>query len=173
MYDGTVSAAGTKDWLGQSYYEGHFNDKGQYHGGGHLIATNGDEYLGEFRENLYSGYGKLIYALTGNIYEGEFKNGVPEGRGKLTEAASTGNVYTGGFKDGKKHGEFTLTGNVTDEDQSCCHICYDKDITTAFYDCGHVVACRDCAAQIDTCPVCRRRVVARLQLYGVRVCNNG
>ncbi|KAF2160742.1 hypothetical protein M409DRAFT_70271 [Zasmidium cellare ATCC 36951] len=171
MYDGKVASAGTKDWLGQAYYEGHFNEHGAFHGGGHHIATNGDEYLGEFRDGEYSGYGKLIYALTGNIYEGEFKNGRPEGRGKLTEASSTGNVYEGGFRDGKKHGDFVLTGKVTDEDQSHCHICYDKDITTAFYDCGHVVACRDCAAQIDVCPVCRRRVVARLQLYGVRVSN--
>jgi len=42
-------------------------------------------------------------------------------------------------------------------------------MNTAFYECGHVVACKECAAQIEDCPVCRKRVLARLELYGVKV----
>lgn len=162
------STQGTRDWLGRPYYEGRWMDGKHYHGGGHLIDTNGDEYLGEFRNNKKEGYGKFIEAATGDIYEGQFANDVFHGKGKMVER-TTGNVYSGHFKDGRKHGEFVLTGTVTDEDKSCCTICYDKEINTAFYDCGHVVACRDCAVQIDNCPVCRKPVVNRLQLYGVRM----
>ncbi|SMR60023.1 unnamed protein product [Zymoseptoria tritici ST99CH_3D1] len=158
---------GTVAWLGRAYYEGHWRDR-LYHGGGHLIATNGDEYLGRFHNGLQHGYGKMIYAGTGDIYEGEWAEGRHHGKGKLTEDA-TKNVFEGSWKEGRKHGEFVLKGNVTEEDKSQCTICYDREITTAFYDCGHVVACRECASVIENCPVCRRRVVARLQLYGVKL----
>lgn len=158
---------GTSDWLGRAYFQGELFNR-QFHGGGHYISTTGDEYLGRFEHGRFHGYGKLIYANTGDIYEGDFVKGEPHGKGKLVELSS-GNVYTGMFKEGHKHGEFTLTGTVTEEDKSSCHICYEQPMSTAFYDCGHVVACRDCAAKIDICPVCRRRVLARLQLYGVRI----
>jgi hypothetical protein len=154
-------------WLGRAYFEGHWKD-GAYHGGGHLIDTNGDEYLGSFQHGLQHGYGKMIYAGTGDVYEGEWAEGRHHGRGKLTEH-TTGNIFEGSWKEGRKYGEFVLRGKVTEEEKSMCTICYDREITTAFYDCGHVVACRECAAQLEDCPVCRRRVVARLQLYGVRL----
>jgi hypothetical protein len=62
-----------------------------------------------------------------------------------------------------------LKGQVTEEERGLCTICYEQEMTTAFYDCGHVLACKDCAAKIDNCPICRRRVVGRLQLYGVKM----
>ena len=139
-----------------------------YHGEGHLIAMNGDEYIGAFLAGLKSGQGKIIYAHTGNTYEGQWAEDQHHGQGILTEA-KTGNVFEGGWKHGKKSGQFVLKGTVTDEDKGCCSICYDKEINTAFYDCGHVVACRECANKIDQCPICRRRVVARLELFGVKM----
>lgn len=157
----------TIDCLGRDYYSGQLLGS-SYHGEGHLITMNGDEYTGFFRCAKQEGYGKMTYASTGNIYEGEWSEGQHNGQGKLTEAA-TGNVFEGGWKDGKKHGQFVLKGSVTEEDKGCCTICYINEISTAFYDCGHVVACKDCAARIDNCPVCRRRVVGRLQIYGVKM----
>jgi hypothetical protein len=62
-----------------------------------------------------------------------------------------------------------LRGTVTEDDKGCCQICYSRKMNTAFYECGHVVACKECAAQIEDCPVCRKRVLARLELYGVKV----
>jgi hypothetical protein len=165
--NGSDLEKGVVAWLGRAYYEGHWKER-VYHGGGHLIDTNGNEYLGSFKDGLQHGYGKMIYAGTGDIYEGEWAEGRHHGRGKLTEDV-TKNVYEGSWKEGRKHGDFVLKGKVTEEDKSQCTICYDREMTTAFYDCGHVVACRECAAQIDSCPVCRRRVVARLQLYGVKL----
>lgn len=46
---------------------------------------------------------------------------------------------------------------------------YFAEINVAFYECGHVLACKECAAQIENCPVCRKRVLARLELFGVKV----
>ena len=155
------------DHLGREFYEGQMVGS-KYHGQGHLIAMNGDEYIGQFRDGQKSGHGKMIYSSTGNIYEGEWAEDEHHGNGKLTEAA-TGNVFEGGWKQGKKHGQFVLKGTVTDEDKGCCSICYDKEISTAFYDCGHVIACKDCAHKIDSCPVCRKRVLARLELFGVKM----
>ncbi len=157
----------TIDVLGREYYHGQMKNS-VYHGQGTLIGMNGDQYTGSFVYGRKSGSGKIIYALNGNVYEGEWLDNEPHGRGKLTEAA-TGNVFEGGWKHGKKHGEFVLKGTVTDEDKGCCSICYERDINTAFYDCGHVVACKGCAAMIENCPVCRRRVVARLELFGVKL----
>lgn len=162
-----VNGRGIRDWLGRPFYEGEWNDS-EYHGNGHLIETNGDEYTGEFRDGRRHGWGKVIQSSTGDVYEGTWEDSKMHGKGKLIEK-STGNVFEGNFREGKKHGDFVLRGTVTDEDKSTCQICYDNPITTAFYDCGHVLACSECAAQVNSCPMCRKRVVARLQLFGVRV----
>ncbi|KAK4540943.1 hypothetical protein LTR36_008451 [Oleoguttula mirabilis] len=157
----------TFDCLGRDYYSGQMLGS-DYHGEGHLIAMNGDEYTGSFSRGKQQGVGRMVYASTSNIYEGEWHDGQHHGHGMLTEAAN-GNVFEGGWENGKKHGQFVLKGSVTEEDKSCCTICYANEITTAFYDCGHVVACKDCAARMDNCPICRRRVVGRLQIYGVKM----
>lgn len=157
----------TIECLGRDYYKGSMLQH-KYHGEGHLIYMSGDEYIGSFVAGEKSGHGKMIYARTGNIYEGNWLQDQHHGHGTLTEA-KTKNVFEGGWKHGKKHGTFVLKGEVTDEDKGCCSICYDKEINTAFYDCGHVLACRECAYKIDTCPVCRRRVVGRLELFGVKM----
>ncbi|KAK0911268.1 hypothetical protein LTR02_003484 [Friedmanniomyces endolithicus] len=157
----------TIDSLGHDYYRGSmFGDK--YQGQGHLVSMSGDEYIGAFYQGKQEGHGKMVYALTGNVYEGQWLAGQHHGHGTLTEVA-TGNVFEGGWREGKKHGQFVLRGLVTEEDRGLCTICYEREMTTAFYDCGHVLACRECAARIDNCPICRRRVVGRLQLFGVKM----
>ena len=155
------------DHMGREYYHGQMLGN-KYHGEGHLIAMTGDEYNGTFRDGVKCGRGTITYASTGNIYEGEWEDDDHHGQGTLTEF-KTGNVFEGGWNNGKKHGQFVLKGTVTEEDKGCCSICYDKEITTAFYDCGHVIACRECAHKIDSCPVCRKRVLARLELFGVKL----
>lgn len=66
---------------------------------------NGRVYSGEFRGNLFHGYGTLTFA-GGKTYTGDFENGQMHGFGKLT--FSTGN-YLGEFKLGRFHGQGTLT----------------------------------------------------------------
>ncbi|KAK5712971.1 hypothetical protein LTR17_017750 [Elasticomyces elasticus] len=155
------------DCIGTNYYDGEMFGN-CYQGHGHLITMSGDEYLGNFSQGRQEGHGKMIYASNGDVYEGEWKAGQRHGHGTFTEA-STKNVFEGGWKEGKKHGHFVLKGEVTEEDRGLCTICYEREMTTAFYDCGHVLACGNCAAKIDNCPICRRRVVGRLQLYGVKM----
>ncbi|KAM0719168.1 hypothetical protein Q7P37_005073 [Cladosporium fusiforme] len=159
----------TVNFFSGDYYQGStLLEDTVYHGQGHMIHTNGDEYKGEFVDGLPSGKGTMTYATSGNIYTGDWLEGKHHGQGIYTELA-TGNVFEGGWKEGKRSGQFVLRGIVTDEDKGRCQICYEKDMTTAFYECGHVLACKECAAQIETCPVCRKRVLARLELYGVKV----
>ena len=162
-----VNPSCTIEHLGREYYKGSLLGD-SYHGEGHLIYMNGDEYIGSFVAGEKSGYGKMIYARTGNIYEGQWLQDQHHGQGKLTEAKS-GNIFEGGWKHGKKSGQFVLKGTMTDDDKGCCSICYDREITTAFVDCGHVIACRECAYKIEACPVCRRPVRQRVELFGVKM----
>ncbi|KAK3673612.1 hypothetical protein LTR78_006517 [Recurvomyces mirabilis] len=155
------------DSLGREWYSGEmFGDK--YQGQGHLVTTSGDQYVGNFYQGKYEGRGRIVYASTGDIYDGEWLGGKHHGQGSLLEVA-TGNVFEGGWKEGEKHGEFLLRGKVTEEDRGHCTICYERKLTTAFYDCGHVLTCKECAEKLDTCPVCRRKIHARLQIYGVKM----
>ncbi|KAK5111204.1 hypothetical protein LTR62_005232 [Meristemomyces frigidus] len=157
----------TRDSLGQDWYHGTMLAE-KYHGEGHLITMSGDQYTGSFSHGLPSGHGTKIYADTGNVYTGTWHAGAQHGRGRLTEA-STGNVFDGSWAHGSKTGQFVLTGTVTEEDRGRCTICFDRKLSTAFYDCGHVVACKECAARVEICPVCRKRVLARLVVWGVRM----
>ncbi|KAL1590553.1 hypothetical protein WHR41_00603 [Cladosporium halotolerans] len=159
----------TVNFFSGEYYQGSaLVDSTTYHGEGHLIRANGDEYTGTFAQGFPSGKGTITYAATGNTYTGDWVEGKQDGQGTYAERA-TGNVFEGGWREGKRSGSFVLRGTVTDEDKGRCQICYEKDMTTAFYECGHVLACKECAAQIEICPVCRKRVLARLELYGVKV----
>lgn len=84
-------------------YEGQFVE-GNRHGRGKLEKTNGDVYIGFFREDIMEGLGIYKWA-SGNRYEGEFKNNKPNGRGSLV--SHEGKKINGLFKDGKL--EKTLT----------------------------------------------------------------
>ena len=84
------------------------------------LNTEDGQYIGETKNGVPDGRGKLIYNgdLTGDIYEGDFKNGLPEGKGKFFHR--NGNIYEGDmikdkadgrgifyFNDGKRfEGEF-------------------------------------------------------------------
>lgn len=37
-----------------------------------------------------------------------------------------------------------------------CKICYSSEYNTAFFPCGHVVACTKCASSVTKCPLCRK-----------------
>ncbi|KAM4816663.1 E3 ubiquitin-protein ligase MYLIP isoform X2 [Urocitellus parryii] len=39
-----------------------------------------------------------------------------------------------------------------------CMVCCEEDIDSTFCPCGHTVCCESCAAQLQSCPVCRSRV---------------
>ena len=55
------------------------------HGKGIVYDKNSNIiYEGDFVNDKYEGYGKLIYE-NGSYYIGSFKNGIPNGEGRLHE----------------------------------------------------------------------------------------
>ena len=67
--------------------------------------SNGNEYYGDFINNLKNGKGKLYYN-NGNIYEGDFKDDVKEGKGKYY--FTNGYSYKGDWKNDKREGKGIL-----------------------------------------------------------------
>ena len=79
--------------------------------------------------------------------------------------AGTGNTYTGGWRRGKRHGKGTMRYEVADEEMALCKICYEVEMDALLFDCGHVVACEECAKMVECCPVCRRDVKAVVRIW--------
>ncbi|KAJ8403037.1 hypothetical protein AAFF_G00359530 [Aldrovandia affinis] len=46
-----------------------------------------------------------------------------------------------------------------------CMLCCEEEIDSAFCPCGHMVCCRGCAAQLQSCPVCRTEVEHVQHIY--------
>ncbi|KAI4255671.1 MAG: hypothetical protein LQ352_002452 [Teloschistes flavicans] len=129
---------------------------GLIHGQGTIISPSGDVYTGNFVSNARSGQGTMAYS-NGDTYVGSFAANDREGQGTMTYN-TTNNVYEGGWKKGRRHGKGTMKFEVADEEMQICKICYENEIDAVFYDCGHVVACEECARQVDHCPICRKGV---------------
>lgn len=55
--------------------------------------SNGDKYIGEFKNGLYEGTGNLMVESKGFQYAGQFKNGKAEGEGKLKVNLFIINMY--------------------------------------------------------------------------------
>ena len=76
-----------------------------YHGEGKLTTTKGDVIVGEFINGLPDG--PISASMSdGEKYVGQMKEGEYDGFGELTRA--DGVKYSGGFKDGGYHGKGTL-----------------------------------------------------------------
>ncbi|KAK4692119.1 hypothetical protein P7C71_g5021, partial [Lecanoromycetidae sp. Uapishka_2] len=144
-------------------YENLEQVNGRAHGSGTLVTLSGDAYDGQFVSGTKSGTGEMRYA-NGDTYVGEWRANEPNGQGTMVYA-KTGNKYTGGFKKRKRHGKGTMDFQVADEEMALCKICYEGEMDALFYDCGHVVACEECARQVDVCPVCRRAVRAVVRIW--------
>ena len=85
-------------------------------GYGTYIYFNGNEYVGEFKNDEMNGQGTLTYGpgkWEGYKYIGEFKNNQINGQGTLTFAK--GSKYVGEFKNGNAHGQGTYTHPNGDE----------------------------------------------------------
>lgn len=46
-----------------------------------------------------------------------------------------------------------------------CKICYSCEYNTAFFPCGHVVACAKCASSVTKCPMCRKPFEHVIRVY--------
>ncbi|KAL9601645.1 MAG: hypothetical protein Q9219_002365 [cf. Caloplaca sp. 3 TL-2023] len=125
-------------------------------GQGTRITMAGDAYVGGWVDNRKSGYGTMAYA-SGDTYTGEWAADERDGHGTMVYGG-TKNVYEGGWRKGRRHGKGVMRYEVADEEMALCKICYENEMDALLYDCGHVVACEECARQVDCCPVCRKGV---------------
>ncbi|KAF2866459.1 hypothetical protein BDV95DRAFT_529194 [Massariosphaeria phaeospora] len=154
----------THSHFSSQYYRGDIQN-GHRHGHGYRIYHSGATYDGTFRLSLRHGHGLYTFQ-NGDTYDGDWVANQQHGTGTFVEAA-TGNTYVGGWKNDKKFGEGVTRWKVAQETERLCRICWEESADAAFYDCGHVVACLSCARRVDTCPVCRKRVLSAMKLYYV------
>ena len=97
---------GTISFTNGDKYVGEFKD-GHYHGHGTAVAGgNGNKYVGEFRVGKYHGHGTVTFP-NGDNYVGEVKDDKYHGHGTLTWA--NGDKYVGEWRYGKRHGQGTGT----------------------------------------------------------------
>jgi hypothetical protein len=154
----------TYDYFSSEYYKGEIVN-GYPHGHGIQIYHSGATYNGSFR--LGQRYGHGLYTFqNGDTYDGDWVDNQQHGTGTYVEAAS-GNTYVGGWQNDKKFGAGVTHWKNAQESERLCRICWDGEAEAAFYDCGHVVACLTCAREVQTCPVCRKRVLSSMKLYYV------
>ncbi|KAI4114889.1 MAG: hypothetical protein LQ345_004416 [Seirophora villosa] len=152
---GYLASHAANNYFGQAYSSCAVSF-GVRHGQGTMISTNGNAYVGNWVFDQRSGQGTMAYA-SGDTYMGDFVEDEKDGRGKMVYG-KTNNVYEGGWKKGRRHGKGVMTYEVADEEMATCKICYENEMDALFYDCGHVVACEECARQVEICPVCRKSV---------------
>ena len=150
--------------FGKGYYKVNCKHN-NFHGHGYRIFLSGAEYTGEYRLNVFHGLGRMVYA-NGDEYNGYWADGLRHGQGRFVEAA-TGNTYVGEWRKDRQFGEGVTTWKVADVSERLCRICWDASADSAMYDCGHVVACLECAKRVENCPVCRRRVISAMKLFYV------
>ncbi|ORX53912.1 hypothetical protein BCR36DRAFT_284289 [Piromyces finnis] len=124
--DNLMSGLGRFEWTNGLLYEGEFN-KNSINGIGKYIWKNSNSYIGnvenfirngygeytnnilkknyvgEWKNGKFNGYGILKYDPKGkSYYEGEWLNNNKHGKGKMVYAS--GNVYTGDWKNNLKDG---------------------------------------------------------------------
>ncbi|ORY17606.1 hypothetical protein BCR34DRAFT_22357 [Clohesyomyces aquaticus] len=163
-FPGKLTGHFTLNYFSSQYYKGEMKN-GHRHGQGIRIYHTGATYEGTFLLSRRHSHGLYTFQ-NGDTYEGEWFQDQQHGTGTFVEAA-TGNTYVGGWKNDKKFGEGVTHWKNAQETERLCRICWEESADSAFYDCGHVVACLQCARRVDSCPVCRKRVLSAMKLYYV------
>ena len=101
---------GTYTYANGDEYVGEFkNDQRYGQGTYYSLADNefkGDKYVGEWKDNKMHGQGTYTYA-NGDKYVGEYKDNKTNGHG--TYYHNNGNKYVGVLSDVKRHGQGTYT----------------------------------------------------------------
>lgn len=96
-----------KSYSDGSLYIGEIDhETGKKNGQGKLTLSNGDSYEGEFKQDLFHGYGVYIDNASGSKYEGNWEEGSRTGKGK--EYFNDGSVYEGNYLKNKRNGKGKL-----------------------------------------------------------------
>jgi hypothetical protein len=105
MLDGKRNGFGSLSFTDGDYYVGNFKDD-QRDGWGIQKHASGSRYVGEWKNDKFHGRGTYIFS-SGSRYVGEWKNGKYDGAGE--HASADGHHYVGQFKLGKRNGRGTAT----------------------------------------------------------------
>ena len=101
-------------WLpaGTAVYQGPYNERGQRHGGGEMVWSNGDVYRGAFVCDMRQGHGTLTFAppqspnnayKDGGEYVGDWYQDLMQGNG--TRRYANGDLYWGRWQNNQMHGQ--------------------------------------------------------------------
>lgn len=83
------------------YYEG-FSKNGKFNGLGEYYWNEGENYIGEWKNDLFHGYGIYVNKEYGFTYDGYWEDGKMNGSG--TMIMDDGNLYEGNFLDNNFNG---------------------------------------------------------------------
>jgi hypothetical protein len=100
-----VNGQGTYTSSNGDKYVGEYKD-GKKHGQGTFTFADGAKYVGQFKDGKRNGQGTYTFA-DGAKYVGEWKDGKRDGQGTYTFA--NGDKYVGQFKDAELNGQGTFT----------------------------------------------------------------
>jgi hypothetical protein len=163
--DQATAPAMTYDMFGHTRYQGPVLAHRAHGPSGAMDYLNGDRYSGGFALGKRHGRGTMRFA-NGDTYEGEWARDQQDGVGRYVDGA-TQNVYEGGWRENRRRGEGVTHWKRAEEGEKMCRVCWEEPAEAAFYDCGHVVACVECARRVQVCPVCRKKVLSALKLFFV------
>jgi len=46
-----------------------------------------------------------------------------------------------------------------------CSICFEAEVNSVFLECKHQICCYTCSQKVDSCPICRMKVVRVIQVF--------
>ena len=87
-------------------YKGSWNSGYKKDGFGIFFDSNGNKYVGEWKDDKFNGKGRL-FSIHGDYFEGEFHDGVIKGHGMFI-SKTEGYKYLGEFDNNKFHGHGKL-----------------------------------------------------------------
>ena len=98
----TVNAEPVGSNMTSCTYKGEYNTMGKRHGDGELNWSNGDKYVGRFKNGYIEGRGTISFR-DGTEYSGQWRKNKFHGDG--TRRFHNGNVYNGNYTMGKRQGQ--------------------------------------------------------------------
>jgi len=61
----------------------------------------------------------------------------------------------------KERKQKLLTKQMNKIDCRKCLICYEKEIKILIKACNHLCVCTDCSEKVDSCPICREKIIVK------------
>ena len=54
---------------------------------------------------------------------------------------------------------------VMKDEEDLCKICMVNELECVFYDCGHMICCKNCSKGLTDCPVCRNKIIQSIKVF--------